>query len=366
MARLQTIVAQRQRECCVLKITLLRQETLVNSTFPQAGMVGFPEAIPIGRYRLIFDRASGRLPGYPGSAWRGAFGRQLRRIACSMPGTDCKACPVATACAYPYLFETAPPLQAARMRLYQRVPVPYVLEPEETFLPADSCEKQYYELGLVLVGNANRNFPYVLEALRRAGTLGIGRNRVRLFLQAVQCEQPCGSNQWTSLDMEGVGEYDAMAAAGPAEVPAPPAQFTLRLLTPLRLIREGRLAGPERFRLGDFLVALVRRVASCAYFHAGIALPGNGYFRELAENARALRGYEAKLRWRDWTRYSTRQRTAMQMGGLVGHVDVRDAGIKPFWPFLWIGQWLHAGRGTAMGLGRYVIERDAGGAQEGQ
>ena len=44
------------------------------------------------------------------------------------------------------------------------------------------------------------------------------------------------------------------------------------------------------------------------------------------------------------------------MGGLTGWFEVEGPGLEPFWPYLWLGQWTHAGRGCSMGLGRYVLE----------
>lgn len=74
------------------------------------------------------------------------------------------------------------------------------------------------------------------------------------------------------------------------------------------------------------------------------------------EQARRLEPAAVKLAWKDWTRYSSRQKTTMQMGGLVGEILLELAEDAPFWPYLWLGQWVHAGKGTSMGLGCYTIE----------
>ena len=64
----------------------------------------------------------------------------------------------------------------------------------------------------------------------------------------------------------------------------------------------------------------------------------------------------ARLSWQQWTRYSSRQHSTVPMGGLVGELVVDTRGLEPFWPYLWLGQWLHCGKGATMGLGRYVVE----------
>ena len=74
------------------------------------------------------------------------------------------------------------------------------------------------------------------------------------------------------------------------------------------------------------------------------------------------------MEWREWTRYSSRQQERLQMGGLVGEAEIEGRDLEPFWPYLWLGQWTHAGKGTSMGLGRYRIVMpdklaDAGGRE---
>lgn len=89
------------------------------------------------------------------------------------------------------------------------------------------------------------------------------------------------------------------------------------------------------------------------YFHTDTPLETD--FRALVEHARRVAIRNAHLRWYDWTRYSSRQQTTMQMGGLLGELELNADGIEPFWPYLWLGQWTHAGKGASMGLGRYTI-----------
>lgn len=45
----------------------------------------------------------------------------------------------------------------------------------------------------------------------------------------------------------------------------------------------------------------------------------------------------------------------MQLGGLLGTVVFESRDLAPFWPYLWLGQWTHAGKNTSMGLGKYQV-----------
>lgn len=60
------------------------------------------------------------------------------------------------------------------------------------------------------------------------------------------------------------------------------------------------------------------------------------------------------MKWMDQTRYSARQDATMQLGGVVGSLALRDD-LAPFWPYLWLGQWTHAGTAATMGLGWYQL-----------
>jgi hypothetical protein len=66
------------------------------------------------------------------------------------------------------------------------------------------------------------------------------------------------------------------------------------------------------------------------------------------------------LRWSEWTRFSSRQNTTMQMGGLVGAIALEGSGLAAFWPALWLGQWVHVGKGTSFGLGKYRLRQPDG------
>ncbi|RMD83599.1 MAG: CRISPR system precrRNA processing endoribonuclease RAMP protein Cas6 [Candidatus Dadabacteria bacterium] len=325
--------------------------------FKRSKTVDFVTAIPIARYRFVFGRGAGRLPAYTGSAWRGTFGRNLRRAACSMPATDCPECPVSEACPYSYLFESPPPPATERMRRYTTVPSPYVIEPEETFDDQTASDAEY-RLGVTLVGRGNQYLPYVVHAFAQAGRNGIGTDRVRMRLRSVERFVDGSQSCWQQVcDERG---RPRIIREQPVHVPTPPEPIVVELLTPLRLIGDGKLVRPERFVAKFLLTALIRRTASLGYFHCGLSLPDDDQFRRLARQAGTVDPRDLDLHWADWTRYSTRQKTAMQMGGLVGRIVFDTEMMRPFWPFLWIGQWLHVGRGTTMGLGRYRIAEPGG------
>ncbi len=306
--------------------------------------------LPFSHYSLRFRALEPvSLPRYSGSAWRGAFGHTLRRSVCVTGERDCAYCLLYRSCIYPYIFETPPPPDAAKMRLYTAAPHPYVLRPEALSLPLAAGEDT--ELGVVLIGRAVSQLPYVIHALSTAAGGGIGYGRGRLTLVEARQESPVGSGHWERIYVPG-GELAASFAALP-ELPAPGDAIRVRLLTPLRLRHENAYVSPERFGFADLFSSLLRRVSMLSYFHGDQPLQTD--FAALAHAARQVQLKSRQLEWREWARYSTRQDTRLQMGGLLGEIHLGEVDLTPFWPYLWLGQWLHAGKGTAMGLGRYEV-----------
>ncbi|NJD67385.1 MAG: hypothetical protein C3F12_10330 [Candidatus Methylomirabilota bacterium] len=302
--------------------------------------------LAVGHYRLLFapDSTTG-WPHFSGSAWRGAFGRALRQAVCVTRLESCTTCLLKATCAYSYLFETPIPNGSLKMRRYTAAPHPFSLQIHD--VTATSGANM---LGLNLFGYGNRYLPYIIHAMTRAAADGIGRRRIRLSLIEVR------QADWTTGDWRRIYAPEGQLKPLPPEMPIPPtcpALVRITLSSPLRLQRREALVGPQEFVFADLFGTLLRRLSMLTYFHGDLPLDID--FRGLLEQARQVRLLWTTLQWHDWTRYSSRQRTMMQMGGLMGEFGLDGGEIVPFWPYLWVGQWTHVGKGTSMGLGQYTL-----------
>jgi hypothetical protein len=305
----------------------------------------------IGRYRLRFEAARPLVSSaYRGSAWRGVLGYALRHLTCVTREKECPACLLYHSCVYPYIFETPPPPGTAKMKLYRAAPHPFVLAPR-----GGPPGRRDEVLGLTLFGRGNRYLAYLVHALSSAGERGLKPEKVALKLVSVEQEETTGSGAWQRID--NGGKSLAALGGGPAMWPQAPEQVRLRFHTPLRLKQENDSVTPETFEFAGLFGNLLRRMSLLTFFHSETPLEAD--FAELMVRARNVRLISKDLRWRDWTRYSNRQKTAMKMGGLVGGVELDLAGWPELWPYLWLGQWTHAGKGTSMGLGCYEVVRPA-------
>ncbi len=307
-----------------------------------------PPPLPLSRHRLIFaPEAPMRLPIFAGSAWRGGLGWALKRLVCVMRLRPCEGCPLEHSCLFPTIFAARPDEEAAKMRRYERVPNPFVLDqvhpPGRTAGPDD---RVVLELGLV--GRACRQIAYLVRALDQAAETGIGPDRGRLRLLAVH---PVAT-PWEPLELEPASQ--AMRAEGAIlEPPAPWPVVELRFRTPLRLQCEGRLVGPQALRPECLAMNLVRRISMLCHFHGERDLEAD--FGALKEAAGRIRVLDARLEWSERLRRSARQHALVPMGGLVGRLVLDLGEAEALWPYLWLGQWLHAGKGATMGLGAYRL-----------
>lgn len=301
-------------------------------------------AMPAVRARVVFiaDQPA-HLPRFAGSAWRGAFGHALRRTVCALRQPQCEGCPLHGVCAYPAIFDPPHP-QADQSAAVEIAPVAYVLAPQPG--PADGV----YPPGapivvtLRLFGRASHLAGYAVAALCQAAAGGIGPARAVLRVLDISAE----------TDEPLATSGGVPTAPSPLIVPpAPTTAASVSIVTPLRLRIGGDLVTPQRLTPVELFGALVRRVAAVRRVHGG--LTDDIDFRGLKRATEDLHWDAARLHWVETTRRSSRQQALMQFGGVLGHVQIDLRGAPSLWPFLWLSQWLHAGKGASMGFGQILV-----------
>ena len=302
--------------------------------------------IPVTHLRLQIQMGGAtRLNEWSGSAWRGLMGHVLKDTVCVTRAIDCRLCLLRGRCPHAQIFETPIPEGTTHMRKYTAAPHPYVLRPPAG--PRELRPGDFLQVQLLLFGQAARYAGLLVQVFQRMGQRGLTRRRTPFTLYSVEHETPPGGGQWERFDPADLAE-------DPVSPPPAPHTCTVHLETPLRVKRDGRLVRPETFVFHDLFRALLRRAALLSRFHTTQAWEPD--FRALLQAAQAVPITEARLHWREWTRYSARQRSTMQMGGLTGSFRLPERLPEPLWQLLWLGQWLHAGKATVMGFGQYRLE----------
>jgi CRISPR/Cas system endoribonuclease Cas6 (RAMP superfamily) len=127
-------------------------------------------------------------------------------------------------------------------------------------------------------------------------------------------------------------------------------RLQIRFLTMTRLKHGGTFFTTLLFHV--LVRGLLRRLSSRLYFYHGIEWDAD--FVGLIERAKRVSTISENVQWVDWDRYSGRRGTHIIMGGLVGTVFYSGE-LGEFWPLLKIGEYVHVGKGSVFGMGKYRI-----------
>lgn len=306
--------------------------------------LALPDAFPVARYRFEFEALNDlRLPAYSGSLLRGIFGHAVKEVTCMTKAESCEGCPLLTACAYPEIFEAPTPAKCTQFK-GKDVPQSYIIEPpdmgERVFSKGDR-----FQFEMVLLGKTIERVALVNFAWKKAFERGI-RNGGKALLVDMQVETESGF--CSVLD----GQY-IQPHSKTLELPSFKAakEITIEFETPMRLQQNGRAMAPNNITATLFLTQLLRRLSwvSEVYFGGPLEVDYPAFKAE----AEALEN-SADLNWYDWARYSNRQQKKMHLGGVLGKWTFYD--LSPsLQQLLYLGQWLHAGKNTTFGLGKYKI-----------
>jgi hypothetical protein len=357
------------------------------------------------------------LPDYKGSTFRGAFGHAFKKVVCVNRERICNSCLLKEKCVYSYVFETPPPSDTLRMRKYPFAPHPFVITPpleeKRTYRGGETLS-----FDLTLIGKSIDYIPYFIYTFDELGRMGIGKGKGKYQLEEVRAIKPGErrkvkgereekegerkkvegegkENEGERLKVKGKreereeNEETIMVYSGkdktlknnfsvlkvsdllpitlhlpPSSNPSPltlhplsspfhlsPFTLHLQFLTPTRLKFDGKLSPKLEFHI--LIRNLLRRISLLSYFHCGEELVLD--FKGLIESSKNIKVKKENLSWFDWERYSNRQETKMKMGGFIGSITF-EGDLESFLPFLTLGEYIHVGKGTSFGLGKYKVE----------
>jgi hypothetical protein len=144
------------------------------------------------------------------------------------------------------------------------------------------------------------------------------------------------------------------AQVSQVQIPSPRSQIRIRFLTPARIIEQGRLVKPDRFRFQPLFQRLMERLEALSRDFSDTPLVFEDP-RGLIEAAGRVRVVDNQLAWEELRSYSTRRRAASPTSGLVGRVVLEADDWSPFWPWLVWGQFVHVGKDAVKGSGWYGV-----------
>ena len=316
-----------------------------------------------------------QLPRHKGNIFRGRLGYLLRKITCIGDGGECdNRCQFPGQCVYSKCFETPVPDDSPMLRGQPFAPHPFVLEPTRTkkrdYAPGDT-----FTCDLILIGEAIDLLPWMVFTFHEMGKRRIGIRGQRGGCQlerveslSVHSSDPETDNQPSvgNADLRSLPERNRVIYTAETEMlsdegmvlrlddvmgGAPHVTDTVELefLTPTSIKVGGQWTKNLTFE--HLIRNLLRRIRFLSYFHCGedldVDAPG------LIEAAHSVRS-KLHLRWVKKDRYSHRTETSIPMDGFIGKIRF-EGELKPFLPFILLGEYLHIGHHTAFGHGQYRL-----------
>jgi hypothetical protein len=282
-------------------------------------------------------------PHFAGSTLRGAFGRALRQAACVTGKSTCTGCPLRNSCAYGVVFDPAAPTQPLHPSFRDGLPR-YLVQPPALGacqLPAG----QTLNFRLLLLPGTQSHHGLVEHTLRTA----IGKELMQPGLFKLQHTQVSHNAMPPLPNLNNT----LPTHSGPAI-----AHITLRWHTPLRLQHQGKpVFKPQQLDATTLVRALLRRQMQWHQITRQTPTEQAPTGQDPLACAAACNLDTRNLQWHDIQRFSGTQNQKLPLGGLIGSATLRgpNAALQALLPLLQLGEQLHIGKETVMGLGRFQL-----------
>lgn len=257
-------------------------------------------------------------PYFIGSQLRGAFGYALKKVTCINPSYVCEGCFATANCLYHEFYEEKNSFHKYRFDF--------------------ELGREFYDFNLYLFDSACSKLPYVVSALHMTLTqIGLGKEKqtyeeFAMFINDIECF----ADGKLSLPKDFIKKLQIDSFCP---------DITLQFATPLRIKKENRFVRGDELELSDIVNSIYQRQ---------MKLLG----REHKRFPYSIEGeiVEKELKFVELTRQSNRQKTTMNMGGVMGEMKIKNLN-KECYEVLKIGELIGVGKQSVFGLGKIKLER---------
>ncbi len=305
------------------------------------------------------------LPTYKGSTIRGAFGHVFKDVMCIVHHGICDKCNFVSLCIFKKIFDSPAPTDSKRLRNYQSLPHPYIIEPPQDFKNM-YVKSEKIKFSLILIGSAVSFFPYFAYAFGLAGLKGLGRRKAGKFeiIKIINEKDNFELYNIKTEEFKYINSFYTFDDFIKKDAVREDRNYTsiLNFETPTRIVFDARPTSKLEFHI--FIRNLLRRISNLYFFYCKENDPNDTgtvdregedidfeYYIEKAYNVKISND----LQWTSHARYSNRQHKQMKLSGFIG----KSVFLNTPPDFLWIirlGELLHVGKNTTFGLGKYKIE----------
>jgi CRISPR-associated endoribonuclease Cas6 len=257
-----------------------------------------------------------KAPPFIGSMVRGVLGSTLKSSVCINPSFECMGCFALDNCVYYRFYE-------AKNRFLN-----YRLD--------FNLNQNFIEFDYYLFNEDIEKYPYILNAIERMFLVkGVGRDRV------VTKNLKILHNSQVIYENEDFRRFELMEESF-QESKEVPSAVKLKLITPLRIKRQGRFVKDRDLDIKDILFSIITKKSF--------------YDRASKEIIETFPDVISKdLRFIDFSRYSNRQRKRLKIGGIVGEMTLSNLTPQTY-NLLRYGEITGVGKLNSFGLGKIEME----------
>ncbi|AEI15253.1 crispr-associated protein cas6 [Flexistipes sinusarabici DSM 4947] len=277
---------------------------------------------------------------FPAFLLRSVLGKELKSFACVLRRRKCEECPLKFQCAYSYIFESPISKDNEFLKGRDKVSHPFTISCSE-----DADKKlDSLHFRLTLFGRGIDYFPYIFYAFKKGGESGLFRRKTKYDIVSIFADGKM-VNDGESEELGIPEPKDWELSTGTSEIYK---KISINMDSPLRLKINGKYTDKITYR--DFLYAAVRRaeILSSKY---GINNVDTHLTKKLSEKSENICIY-----WKDYDRYSARQKQKMKLGGCVGHMDLEGYFTSYELSLLNFSEIFGLGKNTGFGFGKISVE----------
>lgn len=272
--------------------------------------------------------SGGKVNEFLGSSIRGALGRALKESVCNADKeTKCIDCFYKSRCAYTQLFEPLRcnfKISSSKLSSQNQIPAPLVVRVDSH---QTLSKGELFSFNLTIMRQLLPEEKQLLLSCFTAFTL-FSKTPIKLRLSNIEQIMPFS---WIDTQLP----------------------LTIKFKSPLQIKLKGKTLKSSTFELTAFLLTLIRRVVTLSLFY-GESIPEQqealwrGAIKNVALTNKALTDIT-------WNRYSFKQQRSVPMQGVFGNVELTGKGVEVLLPLLQLGEQIHVGKGSFMGLGSYLL-----------
>ena len=300
-------------------------------------------ALKIYKFNLFFKAVDTiHLPEFSGSSFRGVFGHSLKSLACVNLNEKCTQCPMVSDCIYTQIFDsTNLELQEEIVPGVRNMPHPFVIRIPKTVQNV-MREGEILMLQLIIFGNFIEWSHYFFKALQNMGKIGIGKGNGKFELLKI-VDSHSKNKVFEKTNFNNVPEPILIKEKSTEFVSSAKIEF----LTPMRILKNHQAVFD--------ITPKVLFNSTQRRWNIINGLFGDGETQDFRDDISKYQSETAsRLRKVEIQRYSNRKQMYIPIDGVVGEMELRNLSPNLF-NLLKIGEAIHIGKSTTMGLGQIKV-----------